>query len=65
MKIKALKTSGIWSPVTDWTCVKVEIDEPGLVGWGECSLPSRTYPVQVVVRDLEKLIIGADPTDSD
>lgn len=63
MKIKAIKSFGIWSPVTDWTYVKVETDTPGVHGWGECSLPTKTHGVQGAVKDLEKLILGADPLD--
>lgn len=61
MKITRLVPYGVRSPVTDWTYVKVETDEPGLFGWGECSLPSKTHGVQGAVRDLEKLLVGADP----
>jgi galactonate dehydratase len=65
MKITALHPIGCWSPVTDWTYVKVETDEPGLVGWGECSLPTKTHGVQGAIKDLEKLIVGADPLDTE
>jgi galactonate dehydratase len=65
MKIIALHPIGCWSPVTDWTYVKVETDEPGLVGWGECSLPTKTQGVQGAIKDLEKLIVGADPLDTE
>ncbi len=61
MKITKIKVYGVASPVTDWTYVKVETDEPGLFGWGECSLPGKTHGVQGAVRDLEKLLIGEDP----
>ena len=57
MKITALKSFGICSPVTDWTYVKVETDEPGVWGWGECSLPTKTHAVQGAIQDLEKLIL--------
>jgi galactonate dehydratase len=61
MKITALKPYGIASPVTDWTYVKVETDEPGIFGWAECSLPTKTFGVQGAIKDLEKLVIGMDP----
>src|SRR5690606_6959493 len=48
-----------------WTFVKVETDEPGLYGWGECTLPGKTFGVQGAIRDLEKLILGADPLNSE
>ncbi|MCU0771120.1 MAG: galactonate dehydratase [Verrucomicrobia bacterium] len=65
MKITALKPCGLASPVSDWTYVKVETDEPGLHGWGECSLPGKTHGVQGAIRDLEKLILGADPLNTE
>lgn len=65
MKITALKPFGCSSPVTDWTYVKVETDEPGLFGWGECSLPTKTHGVQGAIKDLEKLVLGADPLNTE
>jgi L-alanine-DL-glutamate epimerase-like enolase superfamily enzyme len=65
MKITALKPYGLASPVSDWTYVKVETDEPGVSGWGECSLPGKTHGVQGAIRDLEKLILGADPLNTE
>lgn len=65
MKITALKPIGTWSPVTDWTYVKVETDDALIFGWGECSLPTKTNGVQGAIRDLDKLLIGADPLDTE
>jgi galactonate dehydratase len=65
MKITAIRPYAIASPVTDWTYVKVETDEPGLFGWGECSLPGKPAGVCGAVRDLEKLVIGHDPLNSE
>jgi len=61
MKITALTPFLCYSPVSDLVFVKVETDEPGIFGWGECSLPSKPHGVSGAVRDLEKLILGADP----
>lgn len=65
MKITALKPFGCQGSHSDLTFVKVETDEPGLYGWGECSLPGKTFGVQGAVRDLEKLVLGADPLNSE
>lgn len=65
MKIARLIPYGISSPVTDWAYVKVETDEPGVFGWGECSLPSKTNGVIGAVHELGKLLIGADPLASE
>jgi galactonate dehydratase len=61
MKITAIKPYSIHSPVTDWTYVKVETDEPGIFGWGECSLPGKPQGVVGAIRDMEKLVLGMDP----
>jgi galactonate dehydratase len=63
MKISRIQAYSVASPVTDWTYVKVETDQPGLHGWGECSLPSKPRGVLGALADLEKLVVGADPTD--
>jgi galactonate dehydratase len=65
MKITALKPYGLASPVSDWTYVKVETEEPGVFGWGECSLSGKTHGVQGAIRELEKLILGADPLNTE
>ena len=51
MKIIALKPYAIATPVTDWTFVKVETDEPGIFGWGECSLPGKPNGRQQYARN--------------
>ncbi|MGH6645081.1 MAG: D-galactonate dehydratase, partial [Bradyrhizobium sp.] len=61
MKTTALTPFLCYSPLSDLVFVKVETDEPGIFGWGECSLPSKPHGVSGAVRDLEKLILGADP----
>ena len=45
----------------DWVFVRVETDEPGLVGWGEASLGWHTRAVVGAVGDLTPLIEGQDP----
>lgn len=61
MKIARITPFVCYSPISDLVFVKVETDEPGLFGWGECSLPTKPNGVAGAVRDLEKLIVGADP----
>jgi galactonate dehydratase len=65
MKVTALRSYDCWSPFTDWTFVKVETDQPGLVGWGECSLPGKSNAVRGAIKDLEKLVKGQDPLDTE
>ena len=45
----------------DWVFVRVDTDEPGLVGWGEASLGWHTRAVVGAIGDLEPLIVGEDP----
>jgi galactonate dehydratase len=65
MKIEGITTYACNSPVTDWVYVKVSTGEPGLYGWGECSLPGKPHGVQGAVEDLVKLVAGADPRDTE
>ena len=61
MKITRITPFVAYSPISDLVFVKVETDEPGLFGWGECSLPAKPNGVAGAVRDLEPLVVGADP----
>jgi galactonate dehydratase len=45
----------------DWIFVRVETDEPGLVGWGEASLGWHTRAVCGAIEDVGPLILGRDP----
>ena len=63
MKITDIKAYSIESPVTDWTYVKVETDEPGLHGWGEATLPTKPRGVLGAVGDLKKLLVGRNPLE--
>jgi galactonate dehydratase len=63
MKITAIKAYATQGPYTDLCLVKVETDEPGLFGWGEASLPAKCPAVAQAVRDMEPLLVGADPAN--
>lgn len=45
----------------NWVFVKVETDQPGLVGWGEATLEWKTRAVVGAVEDLASLVLGEDP----
>ncbi|WP_316980442.1 enolase C-terminal domain-like protein [Shumkonia mesophila] len=64
MKIASIKPFPVQGPVSDLCYIKVETDE-GIVGYGECSLPGKPNGVAGAVRDLEPLLVGADPTDTE
>lgn len=61
MKIARITPMACHGPLTDLVFVKVETDEPGLFGWGECSLPGKPSGVAGAVHDLARLLRGADP----
>jgi galactonate dehydratase len=42
--------------------VRVETDQPGLIGWGEASLEGKPRAVAGCVEDMEPMILGQDPT---
>ena len=65
MKITKLTAIATVSPISDWVYVRVDTDQPGLFGWGECSLPSKPNALVGAVADLEKLVVGADPRDTE
>lgn len=61
MKISAVSTRVVDAGDRDWVFIRVETDEPGLVGWGEASLGWYPNAVCGAVRDLEPLLVGQDP----
>jgi galactonate dehydratase len=61
MKITAVKTVVVNAKMRNWVFVKIETDQPGLVGWGEASIEWKTRAVVGCVEDLSVLLIGQDP----
>lgn len=41
--------------------VKIETDQPGLIGWGEASLEGKPRAVAGCIQDMEPMILGQDP----
>lgn len=41
--------------------VKVETDQPGLIGWGEATLEGKPRAVAGCIQDMEPMILGQDP----
>ena len=61
MKITAIKTflvDGVFRP---WTFVKVETDQPGLIGWGDCTDWGAAKPIAAMVERYSEWAIGRDP----
>jgi galactonate dehydratase len=60
MKITAIRSLVCNARMRNWVFVKVETDQPGLVGWGEATLEWHTRSVVGAVEDLATLLIGED-----
>jgi galactonate dehydratase len=61
MKITAIKSLICNARMRNWIFVKVETDQPGLMGWGEATLEWHTRSVVGALEDLSTLLIGEDP----
>lgn len=59
MLISGVSTRVVDAGDRDWIFVRVETDEPGLVGWGEASLGWHTRAVCGAIEDVGPLILGA------
>jgi len=61
MKITAIKPILADGGHRVFVFIKVETDQPGLVGWGEASLEGKPRAVVGCVQDMEPMILGEDP----
>jgi galactonate dehydratase len=61
MKITSVKTFFADGGQRVFVFVKVETDQPGLVGWGEASLEAKPRAVAGCVADMAPMILGEDP----
>lgn len=65
MKITAIKTFIVDGGFRPWTFVKVETNEPGLVGWGDCTDWGSPGPVAATVERYSEWVIGRDPMQAE
>ncbi|MBI1299835.1 mandelate racemase/muconate lactonizing enzyme family protein [bacterium] len=65
MKITAVKTFLVDGGFRPWTFVKVETNEPGLVGWGDCTDWGSPGPVAATVARYAEWVIGRDPMQAE
>ncbi len=63
MKITAIRPIFAQGEQRVFVFVKVETDQPGLVGWGEASLEGKPRAVAGCLLDMEPMILGMDPRD--
>ena len=61
MKITAIKPILADGGHRVFVFVKIETDEPGLVGWGEASLEGKPRAVAGCIEDMEPMVLGQDP----
>ncbi len=63
MKITAIRTILAQGESRIFVFVKVETDQPGLVGWGEATVEGKPRGVAGCVQDMEQMILGNDPLE--
>ena len=63
VKITAIETRVVNAEMRNWIFVRVETDQPGLIGWGEATLEWKTHAVVGAIEDLLPLLLGRDPRD--
>ena len=63
MKITAIRPIFAQGEHRVFVFVKVETDQPGLIGWGEASLEGKPRAVAGCILDMEPMILGRDPRD--
>jgi len=61
MKITAIRSVVCNARMRNWIFVKVETDQPGLIGWGEATLEWHTRAVVGAIEDIAVLLVGQDP----
>jgi galactonate dehydratase len=61
LRVTGLSTVIVNARMRNWVFVRVETNQPGLLGWGEASLEWKTRAVVGAVEDLAPLVLGEDP----
>lgn len=61
LRVTRLSTVVVNARLRNWVFVRIETNQPGLIGWGEASLEWRTRGVMGAVEDLATLVVGQDP----
>jgi galactonate dehydratase len=65
MKITKIKTFLVDGGFRPWTFVQVETNEPGLIGWGDCTDWGSPGPVAATVDRYAEWVIGRDPMQAE
>lgn len=61
LRITGIKAFVVNARMRNWVFVRVETNQPGLVGWGESTLEWHTKGVVGSIEDLTPLLVGEDP----
>lgn len=64
-RITAVKTYIVDGGFRPWTFVKVETNEAGLVGWGDCTDWGSPGPVAATVERYSEWVLGRDPMQAE
>ncbi len=65
MKITRIDPVVVNAEMRNWVFVRVETDQPGLIGWGEATLEWKTRAVVGAIEDVACLLIGEDPANTE
>ena len=63
MKITAIRSILAQGENRIFVFVKVETDQPGLIGWGEASVEGKPRAVAGCIADMEPMILGLNPLE--
>jgi len=61
MRVTRVSTLVVNARLRNWVFVRIETDQPGLIGWGEATLEWKARAVAGAVEDLAPLVVGEDP----
>jgi len=61
MKIVSIRARVCNAEMRNWIFVRVETDQPGLIGWGEATLEFKTNAVVGAIADFAPMLVGQDP----
>jgi L-alanine-DL-glutamate epimerase-like enolase superfamily enzyme len=65
LKVTDIKTFVVDGGFRPWTFVKIEMSDPGVVGWGDCTDWGAPRPITAMVERLSEFVIGRDPTQAE
>ena len=61
LKITSVTARVCNAEMRNWVFVRIETDQPGLIGWGEATLEFKTRAVIGAIADIEPMLVDQDP----